>query len=93
VLLDNVENSNIADEKNCVEVTVLALADVTKFVLNTIVERETAWFNTSKSAKNPVLFQQEVMCLINDITSLIQKNPALQNVQQMQQLAISQMCT
>ena len=39
VLLDVVESSKIEDEKNCVEVTVLALAAVTKFVLNTIVER------------------------------------------------------
>jgi hypothetical protein len=39
VLLDVVENTNIGDEKNCVEVTVLALVAVTKFVLKTIVER------------------------------------------------------
>ena len=38
VLLDVVENVNIGDEKNCVEVNVLTLAAVTKFVLNTIVE-------------------------------------------------------
>ena len=47
VLLENVENTNIGDEKNCVEVTVLVLAAVTKFVLNTIVERlEKVWLAT-----------------------------------------------
>jgi hypothetical protein len=39
VLLDNVENTNIGDEKNCVDVNVLTLAAVTKFVLKIIVER------------------------------------------------------
>jgi hypothetical protein len=39
VLLDVVENVKIGVEKNCVEIIVLVLVAVTKFVLNTIVER------------------------------------------------------
>jgi hypothetical protein len=39
VLLDVVENTNVGDEKNCVDVTVLTTVAVTKFVLNIIVER------------------------------------------------------
>jgi hypothetical protein len=47
VLLDVVDNSNVGDEKNCEEVKLLVLAPVTKFVLNTIVERdEKVWLAT-----------------------------------------------
>jgi len=39
VLLDVVENTNVGDEKNCVEVIELTTVAVTKFVLKIIVER------------------------------------------------------